>query len=60
PYLRLIDPYGETIFSSYQLPAVIAELERLSAATGSRNVETTLELARRCLRSGAYFFLAGD
>lgn len=60
PYLRLIDPYGETIFSGVQLAAVIGELERLLAATGRREVQATLELARRCHLYGGFLFFAGD
>src|SRR6266536_4166618 len=31
PYLRLIDPYGATMFSYYQMAGVLPELERWAA-----------------------------
>lgn len=60
PYLRLIDPYGETIFAGHQMAAVIPELERLAAARGSRNVEAALAVARRCVPCGAHLAFLGD
>lgn len=47
PYLRLIDPYGYTIFNSLQMDAVIPELQLLAAQDSSASVQRVLELARR-------------
>jgi hypothetical protein len=48
PYLRLIDPYGDTIFSGYQMVAVVPELETLMNERRSPEIEAVLALARRC------------
>lgn len=48
PYLRLIDPYGETIFSRYQMVAVLPELETLLVERRLPEIEAVLALARRC------------
>jgi hypothetical protein len=48
PYLRLIDPYGDTIFSRYQMVAVLPELETLLRERRLPEIEAVLALARRC------------
>ena len=56
PYLRLVDPYGDTVFSGYQMSAVIPELQRLARAAPSPNLDRLLELAQMC-DSGVHVFL---
>jgi hypothetical protein len=48
PYLRYVDPYGDTYFSRVQMTAVVPELERLVSESGSSIVAKVLELAHRC------------
>jgi hypothetical protein len=61
PYLRLVDPYGDTVFSRYQMVAVIPELEKLAASTSSSHVGTVLEMARRCEATiHSYLVFVGD
>lgn len=50
PYLRLLDPYGDTVFSAIQMAAVIPELERLAGVEPSLAMEAILQLAHRCQR----------
>jgi hypothetical protein len=47
PVLRLVDPYGDTYFSGYQMQAVIPELERLAVVHPGPAVGRVLEMARR-------------
>ena len=62
PYLRLIDPYENTIFSSYQMKwAVLPELERFAVESPSPQVERVLQLARRCgSEVHTYLWFIGD
>jgi hypothetical protein len=62
PYLRLIDFYGVTYFSSYQMEhAVLAELERWVPERPSAGAGRLLEAGRRCANSGhAQVRLEGD
>ena len=60
PYLRLIDPYGDTVFSSYQMVAVVPELEALAATRPSHAIEKVLGLARRCSGQRLYLAFVGD
>jgi hypothetical protein len=61
PYLRLVDPYGDTWFSRYQMEAVIPELERLARERPGEGVEKALEMASRCREMiGAYLLFIGD
>ena len=61
PYLRLIDPYGDTIFSSYQMAAVLPELESLLDERPSAEIDAVLALARRCADEvHTYLALVGD
>jgi hypothetical protein len=49
PYLRLIDPYSDTVLSQYQIThAVLDELERFAADETSPGISRLLEAARRC------------
>ncbi|MEX2547077.1 MAG: hypothetical protein WD830_04730 [Chloroflexota bacterium] len=61
PYLRLVDPYADTVFSRLQMAAVIPELERLAAAVPSPRIQSVLQLARRCSREDlSYLVFVGD
>ena len=61
PYLRLVDPYGNTVFSRYQMVVVIPELERLAESSSSRQVERVLEMARLCQATiHSYLVFIGD
>ena len=51
PTLRLIDPYGETMFSSYQCRALVSDFERLATARPGPGPRAALELVRRCAGS---------
>jgi hypothetical protein len=59
PYLRLVDPYGDTMFGRYQMVAVIAELEVLFLEKPSPVVDRLLVLARRC-GIHEYLWFLGD
>jgi len=49
PYLLLIDPYDETVFSSHQCAVLVGEFERLATARpDDPGVSAALELVRRC------------
>src|SRR4051812_7661601 len=51
PYLRLFDPYGNTVLSEYQLQdAVLAELEAFASERPSAGIELLLATARTCLQ----------
>ena len=58
PMLGLVDPYGETIFSSLQMRAVIPELHRLKKLTPNPPValDDLEELADECA-DGVHVFL---
>ena len=61
PYLRLIDPYGDTIFSHYQMVAVLPELETLLGERRLPEIEAVLALARRCAGEvHTYLAFVGD
>jgi hypothetical protein len=61
PYLRLIDPYGDTTFGAVQMLAVLPELDRWSKVRPSKAVLKLLELAQKCAsRAHAYLKLIGD
>jgi hypothetical protein len=62
PYLRLVDPFGTTVFSHAQVQhAVIEELERYSAERPSRGIDQLLALARRCVKEPTTsLWLLGD
>ncbi len=42
-FLSLIDPYGDTIFSSYQMAGVLPELERWAAEDPTAHLGRLLE-----------------
>lgn len=48
PLLRLVDPDGETIFSSYQMVGLLAELESRLAETGDSSIAEAIVAAKRC------------
>jgi hypothetical protein len=61
PYLRLVDPYGNTMFNGYQMAAVIPELERLAESSSSRQVDRVLQMARLCQATiHSYLVFIGD
>jgi hypothetical protein len=61
PYLRLVDPYSDTYFSSYQMEAVIPELERLARETPESPVAQVIAMAIRCRDDrGTYVVFIGD
>lgn len=62
PYLRLIDPYENTIFSSYQVQwAVLHELERFAVESPSPHLDRVLQLARDCgSEVHTYLWFIGD
>lgn len=48
-HLRLIDPYGNTVFTQYQFEhGVLDELERHASERPSAGIEVLLGKARRC------------
>ena len=61
PYLRLIDPYGDTVFSRYQMVSVLPELERWATERPSANVDAAVQLARKCRDEvHTYLWFIGD
>ena len=61
PLLRLVDPNGDTMFSSYQMVAVVPELERLAIEKPSPSIDRVLAVARRCASSvHTYLWFIGD
>lgn len=61
PYLRLIDPYGDTVFSAYQMTAVVPELEAWAAERPSAEIQAVSAVARRCADEvHTYLVFVGD
>jgi hypothetical protein len=61
PYLRLIDPYGDTIFSRYQMVAVLPELETILGERRLPEIEAVLTFAGRCANEiHTYLAFVGD
>jgi hypothetical protein len=61
PYLRLVDPYSNTYFSTYQMRAVVPELERLAAEKPLAAVTKVLAMARACQAGiGLHLVFIGD
>jgi hypothetical protein len=61
PYLRLVDPYSNTWFSSYQMVAVIPELERLATEKPAPALDKVIEMASRCQATmGSCLVFIGD
>ncbi|MEN9646136.1 MAG: hypothetical protein RL238_2805 [Actinomycetota bacterium] len=58
PYLGLLDPYGDTYFSSFQMQAILPEIRRLKElSTGRSDILDALEeLAEQC-RDGVHVYL---
>lgn len=48
PYIRLIDPYDDTIFSAYQCAVVLADFDRLAAQRLDEDTRSVLALIQRC------------
>jgi cation diffusion facilitator CzcD-associated flavoprotein CzcO len=62
PYLRLIDPYGNTVFSQYQVEhAVLDEVQRYASERPSTGIDLFLAMAHRCARQHrTALWLIGD
>jgi hypothetical protein len=61
PMLRLVDPYGDTIFSTYQMVGLIAELEARFAETGDSSLAQAIVAAEHCkARVGTWLVFIGD
>jgi hypothetical protein len=60
PLLRLIDPYGETVFSSYQMRGLIPELEQRHRETGDAALSEILSLAEKLQGRRAFLVFMGD
>jgi hypothetical protein len=62
PFLRLIDPYGHTFLSEYQVfHAVLPELERFSATRTSPGLTALITLAGGMASQGhRYLLFDGD
>jgi hypothetical protein len=61
PLLRLVDPYGETIFSRHQMLGVIPELDRLALKDTAGVLVKVREFASRCRETPhAFLVLIGD
>jgi hypothetical protein len=62
PCLRVIDPYGHTFTSEYEVQhAMLPELERYSAVRPSPGLTSLIELARRTqLHGHRYLLFNGD
>ena len=48
PLLRLVDPFGDTYFSSYQSSSVANELRRLFAELDDERFQKLITLAEQC------------
>jgi hypothetical protein len=48
PYLRFVDPIDTTVFTSFQMSALVPELRRLAVAKQSAVLRTVLEIAELC------------
>jgi hypothetical protein len=64
-YLRHLDPYGNTVFSRIQMPAVLPELDRLMEFARNDNerraISGVIELAQRCSEHvHTYLVFIGD
>jgi hypothetical protein len=60
PYLRLVDPYGDTVFGSSQMVVVIPELEALLKERPSPEIEAVLAAARKCVNRRLCLRFIGD
>lgn len=59
--LRFIDPYGETLFNSLQLPVLLDELQALGASTTHDDTRTHMQrlvrLVRDAIGRGPHHFI---
>jgi hypothetical protein len=61
PLLRLVDPYGDTVFNRLQMRQLIPELERLASRSKSAAVDQVLTMARVCASEvHSYLVFVGD
>jgi hypothetical protein len=62
PYLRLVDPYGTTVFSQWQVEhAVLEEVERYAVEHPTPGIDLLLAMARRCAKEPrTSLWLLGD
>lgn len=61
PLLRLVDPYGDTVFSSYQMVGLIAELRARLAETDDSSLADAIAAAERCMaRPRTWLIFIGD
>jgi hypothetical protein len=63
PYLRLVDRYGDTIFSLQQMVAVLPELKMLRSESPEAGsvLDTIIELAEKCSKEPhAFLVFIGD
>jgi len=62
PYLRLVDPYGYTVFSHFQLVhVVLAEIETLALRSPGQSTQDLVDLARRTASEiHTYLVFVGD
>lgn len=61
PMLRLVDPYSETLFNSYQMSGLIPEVQALLTTSGDPLIAQLLGLAEQvAARPGAFLVFIGD
>ena len=61
PLLRLVDPFGDTIFSSHQMTGLIPELRARLAETGDPSLADAIAAAERCqARDLTWLVFIGD
>ena len=62
PHLRLVDPYGDTVFSQYQIEhGLLEELERYASKHPSAGIDVLIAQARRCAsKPRTSLWLLGD
>jgi hypothetical protein len=60
PFLRYVDPNGDTAFSSYQMTAVIPELVRLHESSHDAVLAEVVRLAEKCQGRRSYLIFLGD
>ena len=61
PLLRLVDPYGDTYFSRYQMAGVLPEITRLMELRGDDALAQLTRLAELCRgRPHSFLVFIGD
>ena len=60
PLLRLVDPYGDTAFSSYQMIGLIPELIQRYEETHDAVLADVIRLAECCRARRSYLVFIGD